>query len=325
MRVLVTEPQPGKGIDLLKARYDVTVGQRGEYDSEERLRKVIGSYDALLSCLSTPVTGDVLRAGKKLRIVSNYAVGYNNIDVEAARELGILVSNTPDVLTEATADCAFALLLGVARRMREAEDSLRADEFDGWHPFGFLGTEISGKQCGILGMGRIGRAFARRARGFGMKVLYHDTSQLSEADEKKYGAAWVDTVDELVRQSDFLSLHCPLTPETRHAINRERLAMMKPEAILINTARGPVVDEAALAEALHGKQIGGAGLDVFEKEPEVHPDLLSAPNCVLLPHIASATRETRARMSALAASSIISHLEGKPDDAIPTLVYRREP
>ena len=324
MRVLVTEPQPGKGIDLLKARYDVTVGQRGDYDSEERLKEVIGSYDALLSCLSTPVTGEVLRAGEKLRIVSNYAVGYNNIDVETAKELGILVSNTPDVLTEATADCAFTLLLSVARRMREAEDSLRAGEFDGWHPFGFLGTEVSGKNCGILGMGRIGRAFARRARGFGMKVLYHDTAQLSGADEKKYGATWVDSVDDLVSRSDFLSLHCPLTPETRHAINRERLAMMKPEAILINTARGPVVDEAALAEALHEKRIGGAGLDVFEKEPKVHPDLLTAPNCVLLPHIASATRETRARMSALAASSIISHLEGKPDDAIPTLVYRRE-
>jgi len=324
MRVLVTEPQPGKGIDLLSARYNVTVGRRGDFDSEERLKEVIGDYDALLSCLSTPVTEDVLRAGKKLRIVSNYAVGYNNIDVETAKELGILVSNTPDVLTEATADCAFALLLGVARRMREAEDSLRAGEFDGWHPFGFLGREIHGKNAGILGLGRIGRAFARRARGFGMNILYHDTAQLDAADEKKYGAKWVDSIDELAKQSDFLSLHCPLTPETRHAINRERLAMMKPDAILINTARGPVVDEGELAKALHEKKIGGAGLDVYEEEPKVHPDLLTAPNCVLLPHIASATNETRARMSALAASAIISHLECKPDDAIPTLVYRRE-
>ena len=323
MRVLVTEPQPGKGIDLLKARYDVTVGERGEFDSEERLMDVIGSYDALLSCLSTPVTGDVLRAGKKLRIVSNYAVGYNNIDVETARELGILVSNTPDVLTEATADCAFALLLSVARRVREAEDSLRAGEFDGWHPFGFLGTELSGKSAGIYGMGRIGRAFARRARGFGMKILYHNLEQLDPEDEKKFQATWVDSLDELVRASDVLSLHCPLTPETRHAINKERLAMMKKDAILINTARGPVIDEAELAAALHENRIGGAGLDVFEMEPKVHPDLLTAPSCVLLPHIASATRETRARMSALAASSIISHLEGKPDHAIPTLVYQR--
>ncbi len=323
MRVLVTEPQPGKGIDLLKARYDVTVGERGEYDSEERLGEVIGSYHALLSCLSTPVTSDVLRAGKKLRIVSNYAVGYNNIDIETARELGILVSNTPEVLTEATADCAFALLLSVARRIREAEDRLRAGEFDGWHPFGFLGTELSGKTAGIYGMGRIGRAFARRAHGFGMKILYNNLERLKPEDEKKYHARWVDSLDELVRESDVLSLHCPLTPETRHAINKERMAMMKQDAILINTARGPVVDEAALAEALHENSIGGAGLDVFEMEPKVHPDLLTAPDCVLLPHIASATRETRARMSALAASSIISHLEGKPDHAIPTLVYQR--
>lgn len=324
MRVLVTEPQPGKGIDLLKARYDVTVGERGEYDQEERLKDAIGSYDALLSCLSTPVTGDVLRAGKKLRIVSNYAVGYNNIDIDTAKELGILVSNTPDVLTEATADCAFALLLSVARRVREAEDSLRAGEFDGWHPFGFLGTELHGKNAAIYGMGRIGRAFARRARGFGMNILYNDVSQLDESAEREYGATWVGSVDDLVRQADFLSLHCPLTPDTRHTINRERFAMMKPGAILINTARGPVIDEAALAAALHEKRIGGVGLDVFEEEPKVHADLLTAPNCVLLPHIASATHETRARMSALAASSIISHLEGKPDESIPTLVYRRE-
>ncbi len=324
MRVLVTEPQPGKGIDLLKSRYDVTVGERGEYDREERLKEVIGSYHALLCCLSTPVTSDILKAGNKLRIVSNYAVGYNNVDVETAKEMGILVANTPDVLTEATADCAFALLLSVARRIREAEDSLRAGEFDGWHPFGFLGTELSGKTAGIYGMGRIGRAFARRAHGFGMKILYNNLKRLEPEDETKYYARWADSLDELVHESDVVSLHCPLTPETRHAINKKRLAKMRQNAILINTARGPIVDEAALAQTLHENRIGGAGLDVFELEPKVHPDLLTAPNCVLLPHIASATRETRARMSALAASSIISHLEGKPDHAIPTLVYQRK-
>ncbi len=320
MHVLVTEPMPGNGIEELSSRYDVTVGRRGEFDSEPRLREVIKTCDALLCCLSTPVTGDVLRAGKKLRIVSNYAVGYNNIDVETAKELGILVSNTPDVLTEATADCAFALLLSIARRVREAEDSLRAGEFDGWHPFGFLGTELHGKNAGILGMGRIGRAFARRARGFGMNILYYDRQPLDAGEEMKYEAKRVASIDELARQSDVLSLHCPLTPETRHAVNKDRLAMMKPEAILINTARGPVIDEAELAAALHEKRIGGAGLDVFEEEPKIHPDLLTAPNCVLLPHIGSATRETRARMNALAASSIISHLEGKPDSEIPNLV-----
>lgn len=323
MRVLVTEPLPGKGISLLSSRFDVTVGQRGDFDNETRLKEAVGPYDALLSCLSNPVSADVLRSGKKLKIVSNYAVGYNNIDVEAAKELGILVSNTPDVLSEATADCAFALLLSVARKVREAEDSLRSGHFDGWHPFGFLGTELHGKKAGILGMGRIGRAFARRARGFGMTILYHNRKPAGPDIEKQLGAVWMDTVDQLVENSDVLSLHCPLTPDTHHAIDARRLSMMKPDAIIINTARGPVIDEAALAAALLENKIGGAGLDVFEEEPIVHPDMLTAPNTVLLPHVGSGTKETRARMSALAASSIISHLEGKPDREIPTLVYQR--
>ncbi|MBP3192021.1 2-hydroxyacid dehydrogenase [Natronogracilivirga saccharolytica] len=323
MRILVTEPLPGKGIDLLSSRYDTTVGERGEFDGEEHLKNEIGSYDALLSCLSNPVTADVLRSAPQLRIVSNYAVGYNNIDIETARELGILVANTPDVLTEATADCAFALLLSVARRLREAEDHLRAGKFDGWHPFGFLGTELHGKKAGILGMGRIGRAFARRARGFGMTVLYHNRNRLDTKTETSLQAQYVESIDQLAEQSDVLSLHCPLNDETRHAVNSERLGRMKPDAIVINTSRGPVIDESALADALHQKQIGGAGLDVFEEEPRVHPSLADAPNCVLLPHIGSATGQTRARMSALAASSIISHLEGKPDHAIPSLVFHR--
>lgn len=323
MHVLVTEPLPGKGIELLSNRYKVTVGKRGDFDTESMLKQAIDSYDALLSCLSNPVSREVLQAGKQLKIVSNYAVGYNNIDIDAARELGILVANTPDVLTEATADCAFALLLGVARRLREAEDHLKAGEFQGWHPFGFLGTELHGKKAGILGMGRIGRAFARRARGFGISILYHNREPLDRQTEQQYDARFLESVDELIQQSDFLSIHCPLTSETRHIINKKRLSMMKPDAIIINTARGPVVEEAELAAALHDRRIGGAGLDVFENEPEVHPDLLTAPNCVLLPHIGSATHETRGRMSALAASSIISHLEGKPDHAIPNLVFQR--
>ncbi len=323
MRVLVTEPLPGKGIELLSSRYEVTVGNRGDYDDESRLRKAVSPYHALLTCLSNPVTRNVLEAAPNLKIVSNYAVGYNNIDVEAAKGRGILVANTPDVLTEATADCAFALLLGIGRQLRDAEDQLRSGNFDGWHPFGFLGTELHGKKAGIIGMGRIGRAFARRAQGFGMSVLYHNRTRLNRETETKLNARYVDNVDDLVSTADVLSIHCPLTPETRHLINNERLSMMKPDAIIINTARGPVIDEQALATALHDHRIGGAGLDVFEKEPEVHPDLLTAPNCMLLPHIGSANRETRSRMSALAASSIISHLEGKSDHAIPTLVFQR--
>lgn len=325
MHVLVTEPLPGEGIRLLSNRYKVTVGKRGEFNNESRLQEVIGSYDALLSCLSNPVGREVLLKGEKLKIVSNYAVGYNNIDIETAKEQGILVANTPDVLTEATADCAFALLISVARRIREAEDHLRAGQFDGWHPFGFLGTELYGKKAGILGMGRIGRAFARRAAGFGMSVGYHNRTQLDRKTEQACNAHFIPSVDELIQSSDFLSIHCPLTPETHHLINKKRLSMMKQDMVIINTARGPVIDEAELAAALHNGTIAGAGLDVFEKEPEIHPDLLTAPNCVLLPHIGSATRETRGKMSALAASSIISHLEGKPDHTIPTLVYQRQP
>ncbi|MEX0679924.1 MAG: D-glycerate dehydrogenase [Balneolales bacterium] len=323
MHVLVTEPLPGKGIELLSARYHVTVGKRGEYDDESRLKQVIGSIDGLLSCLSNPITREVLESGKKLKIVSNFAVGYNNIDINAARERGILVANTPDVLTEATADCAFALLLSVVRRIREAEDHLRTGAFKGWHPFGFLGMELHGKKAGILGMGRIGRAFAHRAIGFGMTILYHNRTRLNEQTERQYNARFMKNVDELLQNCDILSIHCPLTSLTHHLINEERLKIMKPEAIIINTARGPVIDEKALTTALHQHRIGGAGLDVFENEPEVHPDLMTAQNCVLLPHIGSATNETRARMSALAASSIISHLEGKPDHSIPSLVYYR--
>ncbi len=322
MRILVTEKIPGKGIELLSARHSVTVGQRGEFDHEARLVDVIPSYDALLSLLSNPVTEKVLEAGKKLRIVSNYAVGFNNIDVEAAKKRGVLVSNTPDVLTEATADCAFVLLLNAARHTRAAEDNLRSGNFEGWDPFGFLGHELYGKKTGIVGMGRIGRAFARRALGFGMNILYHDVRRLKPETEKKFQATWVESMDKLVKECDFLSLHCPLTPETRHLINKKRLGMMKSSAILINTSRGPVVDEAALAAALLENRIAGAGLDVFEEEPVVHPDLLIAPNCVLLPHIASATHETRGKMSVLAASSILSHLDGKPADSIPNLVYQ---
>ncbi len=323
MRILVTEPLPGNGIDLLSNRYEVVVGKRGEYDDKSHLLKEIGDYDAVLSTLSNPIDKDVLEAGNQLKIVSNYAVGYNNIDIDAAKQQGVLVANTPDVLTEATADCAFALLLSVARRVREAEELLRSGQFDGWHPFGFLGTEMHGKNLGIVGMGRIGRAFARRARGFGMQIFYHNRQKPDRPGDEELQAQYIDSIDDLLERSDILSLHCPLTPETRHLINKERLNRLKPDAIIINTARGPVIDEAALATALHENRIGGAGLDVFENEPEVHPDLLNAPNCVLLPHIGSATRETRNRMSALATSAIISHLSGKPDHAIPTLVFQR--
>lgn len=322
MNILVTEPLPGRGIEFLSQHYNVRIGSHGVYDHEETLAEAVSDCDALLSCLSNPVTRRVLQAAPRLKIVANYAVGYNNIDTQAAQELGIRVSNTPDVLTETTADCAFALLLGVARNVRAAETQLRNGEFDGWHPHGFLGAELYGKTAGIVGLGRIGQAFARRARGFGMRILYFNRNRVHEALEQELQATFVSSIDELTTSCDILSLHCPLTSQTHHLLDARRLAAMRPHAIIINTARGPVIDEQALAEALHSGHLGGAGLDVFEEEPRIHPRLLTAPRTMLLPHIGSATHETRAEMSMMAARSIADHLQGRPDSDIPNLVVR---
>jgi len=319
-RVLITEPIVEDSMDVLKKHYEVTVGERGYYDDEQHLIEDIPEYDALLSVLSNPVSKQVIKAGKKLQIIANQAVGYDNVDVEAAAEAGIKVSNTPGVLTEASADGAFALLMSTARKICAAQAYLREGKFDGWDPVGFMGMELNGNTLGILGMGRIGQAVARRARGFGMNIIYHNRSKVDPDFESELGATYIDTVEELARKSDILSLNCPLTDETRHIINQEMLEMMPDHALLINTARGLVVDEEALAQALHDHQIGGAGLDVFEEEPNVHPHLLTAPNCVLTPHIASSTYKTRKEMGILAVNSIIGILEGKEKSEIPNLI-----
>ena len=318
--VLVTEPIPKAVLDTLSSHAKITIGKKGHYSKEENLVDDIIEYDALLCMLSTPVTKRVLQAGKKLRIVANFAVGYNNIDVKAAHELNIKVANTPDVLTEACGDFAMALLLAVTRKFNEAEKYLRDGKFNGWEPLGFLGMELRGKTLGIVGMGRIGQAFAERARAFGMKISYHNRTRIDQKTEQELGAEYISTVEELIRQSDVLSLNCPLTPQTHHLINTATFNLMPKHSILINISRGPVVDEAALAKALHEKKIAGAGIDVFEREPVVHPDLLTAPNCTLLPHIASATFETREAIGLLAADAIVSVLNNKPDNQIPNLI-----
>lgn len=320
MKILLTEPIPGKALEMLSSQHEIVVGDRGEFDDETRLYEAIEPFDALLCCLSNPVTGRVIQKGKKLKIISTYAAGYNNIDIATAKKRGIPVAHTPGVLTNATADCAFSLLLSLIRNLREAEDALRRGKFDGWHPFLFRGMELHGKKAGIYGMGRIGLAFARRAAGFGMSILYHNRKRLDPETERALQAKYVPTLNELVSESDVLSIHVPLTSETHHAINAGRIAMMKSHSVIINTARGPVIDEKALAVALHEKRIGGAGLDVFEFEPEIEQKLLTAPNCVLLPHIGSATVETRDKMSELAASAILICLEGKPPESIPNLL-----
>lgn len=320
MRVLVTEPIVDSAIEYLRKHTDVTIGEPGEFSTEESLIKALPGYDALLSMLSNPVSGNVLKAADSLKIVANYAVGYNNIDTDTARTLKIRVSNTPDVLTDATADLAFGLILGAGRKLTAAEKHLRDGYFDGWEPLGFMGLELSGSTLGIIGMGRIGEAVAKRAIGFNMKVIYHNRSRLPEETERTLSAVYTDEVKKLVADSDVISLHCPLTQQTRHLFDSEMISLMKPHAILVNTARGPVVDEAAVAEALHNGKIGGAGFDVFEEEPSVHPKLLSAPNCMILPHIGSATISAREAMGKLAAESIVSVLEGKGDSEIPNLI-----
>lgn len=319
-RVLITEPIVDTVIQRLKEHYRVDVGERGAFNTEQQLIESIPLYDALLPMLSNPVTGQVIEAGKNLKVIANHAVGYNNIDLDAARENKVKVANTPDVLTESSADLAMALLLAVARKIFQAQQYLKAGKFEGWEPLGFLGIELHDNTLGIVGMGRIGTAVARRAKAFGMNIVYHNRSPVSKELQKELDATYLESVTELARRSDVLSLHCPLTEETHHLIDKKVLAELPDHAIIVNTARGPVIDEAALAEALHNREIGGAGLDVFENEPKIHPKILTAPNCVITPHIASATHQSRKAIGMLAADAIIGVLEGKPDKKIPNLI-----
>ncbi len=319
-KVLVTEPIPEKNLAYLQEHTIVKVGAKGEYQDENNLINTIANYDALLCMLSNPITKEVLEAAQNLKIVANFAVGYNNIDVETAKTLGIKVANTPDVLTEACGDFAMGLLMAVTRKFNAAEQYLREGKFTGWEPLGFLGMELRGKTLGVVGMGRIGQAFALRARAFGMNIAYHNRSKLSPEIERSLDATYISSVAELAKSSDVLSLNCPLTNETHHLIDEKLFKLMPSLAILINISRGPIVDEAALAYALQNKIIAGAGIDVFEKEPKVHPNLLKAPNCVLLPHIASATFETREAIGMLASKAIVSVLKGEHDSNIPNLI-----
>lgn len=319
-KILVTEPIPKSVISYLETHASVHVGSKGEFQNETNLIQAISDYDALLCMLSNPVSKSVLEKGTNLKIVANFAVGYNNIDVEAAKSLGIKIANTPDVLTEACGDFAMGLLMAVTRKFNAAEQYLRDGKFTGWEPLGFLGMELRGKTLGIVGMGRIGQSFAQRASAFGMKIAYHNRNPLSLEIERPLAANYISSLEELASISDVLSLNCPLTDETHHLINKKVFERMPNHSILINISRGSVVDEQELAEALHKNKIAGAGIDVFEDEPHVHPKLLKAPNCVLLPHIASATFETRKKIGMLASKAIVSVLNDESDCNIPNLI-----
>jgi glyoxylate reductase len=310
-RIVITRPVSEEALALLRPRAELVVGPDDPpIPTAAEVVGLIRDADIVYTLPANPVNGEAIRGAARLRMIATMGTGYDNIDVAAARERGIPVTYAPGILDETTADGAFALLLAAARRLGEAERYLRAGKYRGWTPFLFTGRDVHGATLGIVGMGRIGRAVARRAKGFGMTILYTDARPNADA-ERELGATYV-TLDDLLARADFVSLHTPLLPETRHLIDAARLRQMKRTAILINSSRGPVVDEHALAEALRDGVIAGAGLDVFEREPEVDPLLLQLENVVLLPHIASASEETRTKMAVRAARNILAFLDGTP-------------
>jgi glyoxylate reductase len=307
-KVLVTREIPSAGLRALEP-FDVRVLHERPPERGELLDAVRG-VSGILSTATEKMDGELMdAAGEDLKVIANMAVGYDNVDVEASAERGVVVTNTPGVLDETTADVAFMLLLAAARRLGEGERLLRAGRWEWWGPKQLMGRDVWGKRLGIVGFGRIGQAVARRARGFGMEVLYHNRSRKEEA-EQELGARYVE-FDELLETVDFVSVHTPLTDETHHLIGPKELGRMKPTAVLVNTSRGPVGDEAALADALAAGRIFAAGLDVYEEEPKVHPKLLELENVVLAPHIGSASVETRDRMAALAAENLAAVLRGE--------------
>ena len=307
-KVLVTREIPAAGLRPLEG-YDLTVLSEAP-PARDGLLEAAGGAAGVLSNVTEKIDAEFMdAAGSGLKIIANMAVGYDNIDVGAANERGIAVTNTPGVLDETTADTAFMLLLAAARRLGESERTLRAGNWEWWGPKLFVGVDVWGKTLGVVGMGRIGQAVARRGRGFGMEIVYHNRSRKEEA-EKELAARYAD-LDELLETADFVSIHTPLTEETTHLIGAGELDRMKPTAVLVNTSRGPVVDEEALADALADGRIFAAGLDVYEEEPKVHPKLLELENAVLAPHIGSGSRETRDGMAVLAAENIVAVLSGE--------------
>jgi glyoxylate reductase len=310
-KVLVTRPIKEEPTRRLRERCDVTIDENDFGIPRDDLLKMVSGYDALITMLTEKVDAELLAAaGPQLKVVANHAVGFDNVSLPDCTAAGVMATNTPDVLTETTADTAFALLMTAARRVGEGERFLRAGTPWIWGPLMMLGQDVHHKTIGIVGFGRIGQAVARRAKGFGMDVIYADAFQLPADVEAETGAQRVE-LDELLERADFVSIHTNLTPETRHLFGAEQFERMKETAVLVNTSRGPVVDEAALADALEAGEIFAAGLDVFEHEPDVHPKLLGLENAVVIPHLGSATVDTRDAMGHLAVDNVFAALDGE--------------
>ena len=314
-RIIVTRRLPTAVEQDLVARYGAVLNTDDHQFTCDELSAAMRDADIVLCTLTDDLSRATLEAarGGRARLLANFGVGFNHIDLSAAKELGLAVTNTPGVLTEDTADHTLLLILAVARRAGEGERELRAGKWTGWRPTHLLGSRVSGKTLGIIGFGRIGRAVAARAHdGFGMKVIYHSRTPADSETERATGASRSDSLEGFLKQSDFVSLHCPATPETRHLMNEDRLRQMQPHAYLVNTSRGDVVDERALLAALDEKRIAGAALDVFDGEPRVNPQLLNRENVVLLPHLGSATMESRVAMGRRAIANIDAFVAQQP-------------
>jgi len=321
MKIFVTRKIPGEHLEKLKeAGHEAVVSEFNRPLTGEELVERVKGADAILSLLTDRIDGDLMdAAGPQLKVISNYAVGFDNIDVTGASDRGIVVVNTPsDEVNEAVAEHTWALILALSRRIVESDEAVRRGGYKGWEPDIFIGVNVIGKTLGIVGLGRIGSMVARRAKGYNMTVLYNKHESDPEA-EKELGVAFA-SLDELLAKSDFVSLHVPLTDETRHMINKSTLAKMKKGSFLINTARGSIVDERNLVEALKSGHLGGVALDVFDNEPNIDPELLAMPNTITTPHIASATYEARNKMGEMAVEAILSTLEGEK----PTTIVNEE-
>ncbi len=315
-KVLSTRPLFEAARKILNEHFEVEYWKDPERISRHELLKRVAGKDALVCLLTEKVNEELLEAAPRLRIAATVSVGHDNIDLAACTKHKVVATNTPGVLDDTTADFAWTLIMAVARRLIEADAWMRSGTWPGWDLDQLCGGDVWGKTLGIIGFGRIGRGVARRSQGFNMRVIYHDAQRVSPEVEKELHAEFVD-LDRLFAESDFISVHVPLLPSTRHLINAQNLAKMKPTAYLINTSRGPVVDEAALAAALQAKKLAGAGLDVYENEPKAHPALIERKDVILAPHIASASVETRTKMAVMAAENVVALFQGKrPPNAL---------